>query len=64
MPYSYDRQLLVFYMLYHIDTLLNQSAALGHVLSGPVLSWWANLGVITTTELLGGHGFKSHIQHE
>ena len=32
-----------------------------------VVEWlrrWANLGVITTTELLGGHGFKSHSQYE
>ena len=25
---------------------------------------WANLGVITTTELLGGRGFESHSRHE
>ena len=28
------------------------------------LRWWANLGVITTTELLGGCGFESHSRHE
>ena len=25
---------------------------------------WANLGVLTTTELLGGCGFESHSRHE
>ena len=28
------------------------------------LRQWANLGVITTTELLGGRGFESHSRHE
>ena len=28
------------------------------------LGRWANLGVITTTELLGGRGFESHSRHE
>ena len=28
------------------------------------LGQWAKLGVITTTELLGGHGFESHSRHE
>ena len=28
------------------------------------LGRWANLGVITTTELLGGRGFKSNSRHE
>ena len=33
----------------------------------PVAEWlrrWANLGLMTTTELLGGRGFESHSRHE
>ena len=33
----------------------------------PLAEWlgrWAILGVITTTELLGGRGFESHSRHE
>ena len=33
----------------------------------PLAEWlrrWANLGVITSTELLGGRGFESHSWHE
>ena len=37
------------------------------VYQSSVAEWlrrWANLGVITTTELLGGRGFESHSLHE
>ena len=42
----------------------NLVSTLASVLSGCVLRWWANLGVIITIELLGGRGFDSHSRHE
>ena len=49
------------------DGICRYLEAKGQVYMGSMAEWlgqWANLGVITTTELLGGRGFESHSWHE